>query len=109
MLLKGGVTVIASPGEGPVTIENRAPHWLATAGTGDVLAALLGVLLAAGLEPRSAAALAAYTHGRAAHLANPDGPVRALDVATSLGRVASELVAEQRRVHEERRAGRFPR
>lgn len=109
VLLKGGVTVIASSGEGPVTIENRAPHWLATAGTGDVLAALLGVLLAAGLEPRSAAALAAYTHGRAAHLANPDGPVRALDVATSLGRVASELVAEQRRVHEERRAGRFPR
>lgn len=109
VLLKGGVTVIASPGDGPVTIENRAPHWLATAGTGDVLAALIGVLLAAGLEPRSAAGLAAYTHGRAAHLANPDGPVRALDVARSLGRVAAELVPEQRRAYEDYRAGRFAR
>lgn len=95
VLLKGGVTVIASPGERAVLIENRAPHWLATAGTGDVLAGLLGVVLAAGLTPSKAAVLASYVHGRAAHLANPGGPVRALDVASSLGRAIAALLAER--------------
>lgn len=106
VLLKGGVTVIASPGDGPVVVENRAPHWLATAGTGDVLAALVGVLLAAGLEAQEAAALAAFTHGRAAHLANPDGPVRALDVASMLGRAAAQSAREQRCAPTARDAGR---
>lgn len=106
VLLKGGASVIASPGDAAAVIENRAPHWLATAGTGDVLAALVGVLVAAGLEAKQAAALGAYTHGRAAHLANPDGPVRALDVASTLGRAAAELVRERRRDDEQRRAGR---
>ncbi len=38
---------------------------LATAGTGDVLAGMIGALLAQGLEPFEAGALAAYVHGRA--------------------------------------------
>lgn len=94
-LLKGGSTVIASPDERPVIIENRAPAWLATAGTGDVLAGLLGVLLAAGVDGRTACALGAYLHGQAARRANPGGPVRALAVAENLGAVIAELVSER--------------
>ena len=58
-----------------------APPWLATAGAGDVLAGLLGTLLAAGLPADDAGALGALVHGVAADRANPGGPVRALAVA----------------------------
>ena len=95
VLLKGGASVMASPEASEVVIENRAPAWLATAGTGDVLASLVGVALAAGIPALRACALAAYVHGEAARRANPDGPVRALDVATHLGVVIAELVRER--------------
>lgn len=92
VLLKGGATVIADPGRSSVLVENRASAWLATAGTGDVLAALVGVTLASGLDAPLACALAAYVHGQAAHAANPGGPVRALDVASSLGGAVAQLI-----------------
>lgn len=95
VVLKGGVTVVAGPDAERVLVENRAPHWLATAGTGDVLAAVVGVLLAAGLPPERAGALAAYVHGHAGRLANPGGPVRALDVATHLGDAVRDLLAHR--------------
>lgn len=107
VLLKGGTTVVASPDRQAVLVENRAPNWLATAGTGDVLAGLLGVVLAAGVEPQTACALAAYVHGRAAHLANPGGPVRALDVASHLGRAVTELLDMRRAFLADLRAGRL--
>ena len=93
VLLKGGATVIARPAQRSadgiaydraVFVENRSPNWLATAGTGDVLAGIVGVALAAGIEASAACAVATYIHGRAAHLANPGGPVRALAVAHAL-------------------------
>jgi NAD(P)H-hydrate repair Nnr-like enzyme with NAD(P)H-hydrate dehydratase domain len=58
--------------------------WLATAGSGDVLAGVIGALLATGVEPAPAAALGALVHGVAADRANPGGPVRALAVARAL-------------------------
>ena len=94
VLLKGGATVIADSEHREVIIENRAPAWLATAGTGDVLAGLLGTALAAGVPAVRACALAAYIHGEAARLSNPGGPVRALDVAHQLGRVIAQLASE---------------
>ena len=42
---------------------------MATAGTGDVLAGMLGTLLAQGLEPYEAGVLGSYLHGRAGDLA----------------------------------------
>ena len=57
---------------------------LATGGTGDVLAGLLGSLLAAGLPAERAAIAAAYAHGQAGRLAAEDGPVTASDVAAAL-------------------------
>jgi hydroxyethylthiazole kinase-like uncharacterized protein yjeF len=74
VLLKGSTTVVAPPGEGPVTVNPTGTPWLATAGSGDVLSGLGGSLLAAGLEPAEAAFVAAYLHGLAARLAFADTP-----------------------------------
>jgi len=96
VLLKGGVTVVAGPGG--AWAQADGPGWLATAGAGDVLAGVLGAMLAARSrdvveDPALAAevsAAAALVHGRAAHRANPGGPVAALDAA---GAVPAEVAA----------------
>lgn len=64
-LLKGSGTVVASP-EGNVTINPTGNGLLATAGTGDVLAGLVGALLTQGLDAPTAARTGAYLHGAAA-------------------------------------------
>jgi NAD(P)H-hydrate epimerase len=63
-LLKGPASLVAAPEGRWAVCESGAPV-LASAGTGDVLAGLLGALLAQGAAPFEAAALAAYVHGRA--------------------------------------------
>jgi NAD(P)H-hydrate repair Nnr-like enzyme with NAD(P)H-hydrate dehydratase domain len=52
-----------------VLIDAVGSSDLATAGMGDVLTGVAGALLAQGLPPRTAAALALHTSGRAARLA----------------------------------------
>jgi len=70
VLLKGSTTVVAPPHDvDPVLINTTGTSWLATAGTGDVLAGLAGALLAQGLAAPQAALCAAYLHGLAARLA----------------------------------------
>jgi NAD(P)H-hydrate repair Nnr-like enzyme with NAD(P)H-hydrate dehydratase domain len=64
---------------------------LATGGTGDVLAGLLGSLLAAGLPAEHAAVAAAFVHGLAGRLAAERGPVTATDVATHLPEAITKL------------------
>jgi NAD(P)H-hydrate repair Nnr-like enzyme with NAD(P)H-hydrate dehydratase domain len=58
--------------------------WLATAGTGDVLAGIAGALLATGLEAALAGAVAAHLHGRAGQLAAERGPLLAVDLVRRL-------------------------
>ena len=65
VLLKGAATVIADP-SGEVLVVTAGDQRLATAGTGDVLAGIIGALVAHGLAPFHAAAMGAWVHGRAA-------------------------------------------
>ncbi|MGL5809401.1 MAG: NAD(P)H-hydrate dehydratase, partial [Nocardioides sp.] len=83
VLLKGNHTLIAAPG-GPVAVNTTGTPWLGTAGSGDVLAGLIGALLAAGLAPYAAAVAGAWLHGAAGNLASRGGPVTAGGIAAAL-------------------------
>ncbi|MFG1766274.1 NAD(P)H-hydrate dehydratase [Micromonospora parva] len=90
VLLKGDRTVIGTP-DGRAYVNPTGTSALATGGTGDVLAGLLGSLLAAGVTADRAAAAAAYLHGLAGREAARGGPVTAPDVATALRPVLARL------------------
>lgn len=81
VLLKGNATIVAAP-DGRTYVNPTGTPALATAGTGDVLSGCIGTLLAAGLAPPEAAAIGAYLHGRAGHIA--DHPLIAHDVLDAL-------------------------
>ena len=66
--LKGAATIVAAP-DGHTYINPTGNPGLATAGTGDVLAGLIGGLLAQGLPPLEAAGAAVFLHGEAGDLA----------------------------------------
>ena len=67
VVLKGPGTVVSAKDR--QIIATAGTPALATAGTGDVLAGIIGALLAQGLEPISAAALGVHLHGRAGEAA----------------------------------------
>jgi hydroxyethylthiazole kinase-like uncharacterized protein yjeF len=91
VLLKGDRTIVATPA-GEVWANPTGSSALATAGSGDVLAGLLGSLLAAGLPPERAAVAAAYVHGLAGRRAAEDGPVTSPDVAAALRPLLNDLL-----------------
>ncbi|MEU4621655.1 NAD(P)H-hydrate dehydratase [Actinoplanes sp. NPDC023801] len=92
VLLKGDRTIVATP-SGEIWANPTGSPALATAGSGDVLAGLLGSLLAAGLPAVRAAVAAAYVHGLAGRRAAEDGPVTAPAVASALRTVLAGVLA----------------
>ncbi len=89
VLLKGRHTLVAAP-DGRVRVTTVGPPWLATAGAGDVLAGMVGALLAAGLSPYDAASVGSWVHGAAAQRAG--APLISSDVARAIPAVCAALL-----------------
>lgn len=79
VVYKGPDTIVASP-DGRLGFAPQAPAWLASAGTGDVLAGIIAAFRARGLTSFDAACAAVWIHGRAAEIAGA-------------GMIADDLVA----------------
>jgi hydroxyethylthiazole kinase-like uncharacterized protein yjeF len=87
-VLKGAASIIAAP-DGRTVINANAPPWLATGGTGDVLAGIIAALLAQGMAPFEAACAGVFIHGAAADNIGPG--LIAEDLPEALGGVMEGL------------------
>ncbi|MBP0639475.1 NAD(P)H-hydrate dehydratase [Cupriavidus sp. AcVe19-6a] len=98
VVLKGSGSVIAAPDGSPAALNPTGNAALASAGTGDVLAGMIGALLAQGMPPLPAAQAAVWIHGQAADelVAQGTGPA---------GVTASELYLPARTVFNRLLAG----
>jgi hydroxyethylthiazole kinase-like uncharacterized protein yjeF len=96
-ILKGAGSVIAGT-DGRYAVNSTGSPALATAGTGDVLAGMLGALLAQGVTAWDAAVAAVWLHGRAADDAGDVGMV-ASDVAPRAAEILSRMRASPAALH----------
>jgi len=86
IVYKGPDTVVAAP-DGRVGFAPPAPSWLASAGTGDVLAGIIAAMRARGLPAFEAACAGVWLHGRAAEIAGPQM------IADDLARAVQQALA----------------
>jgi NAD(P)H-hydrate epimerase len=94
-LLKGRNTLVAAASS-RISINPTGNPVLATAGSGDVLAGVIGALLARGLTARDATRMGAWAHGRAGDLlaANTREGWTASDIADCVPRAIAELLEQ---------------
>jgi ADP-dependent NAD(P)H-hydrate dehydratase / NAD(P)H-hydrate epimerase len=92
VLLKGRHSLTVAP-DGRVRVTTSGLPWLAVAGAGDVLAGVIGSLLAAGLDPFDAASAGSWLHGAAATLSGHGGPVTPEGVADAVPSIVRRLLA----------------
>ncbi len=107
IVLKGAKTVIAEP-DGTVTVAPFENPALATGGTGDVLAGIIGALLAQGLAPGPAARLGVYLHGTAGDVVRErigDAGLLASDLPEAVPMVRKRLAAMAERNAQGKRLG----
>jgi NAD(P)H-hydrate epimerase len=107
VVLKGARTVIAGP-DGTVSVAPFENPALASGGTGDVLAGIIGGLLAQGLEPGAAARLGVYLHGTAGDLVRErlgDAGLLASDLPDIVPLVRKRLAAIAERSRSGKRVG----
>jgi len=93
VVLKGRGTLVATPG-GPIAHVGTGNTALAKGGSGDLLAGLIGGLLAQGLAPAHAAQLGCWVHGLAADVAAREQSTRGLlmrDIADAIPRAFHEV------------------
>jgi hydroxyethylthiazole kinase-like uncharacterized protein yjeF len=95
VLLKGFDTIIAAP-DGRAVVNSHASPFLATAGSGDVLAGIIGGLMAQGLSPFDAACAGAWMHGDAGLRVGPG--LTAEDMDSALKGVLAALYGERHRL-----------
>ena len=69
VVLKGAYTVVAHP-KGKTVINPTGNKGMAKAGSGDVLAGIIGALLSQGMSPFNSAVSGAYCHGYAGDVAS---------------------------------------
>ena len=96
VLLKGSITVVAGP-DGTGYAQENGTNWMATAGTGDVLAGVLAAMLAQAtpaVPTTTIAAAAALVHGRAGQLASAGGPLRAGALAAAIPAAVRSVLTE---------------
>ena len=93
VVLKGAHTLVAVPG-GEVVVNPTGTPLLATAGSGDVLAGVIGALLAGGHPAAEAAFVAVFLHGAAGQLLElelGDAGLLAHELADAIPRVRRAL------------------
>lgn len=89
IVLKGAATIIAAP-DGRMAVNGDGSPWLATAGSGDVLAGMIGGLIAQHMDSFDAARAAVWMHSEAARRFGPG--LIAEDLPDGLPVVLAELL-----------------
>jgi NAD(P)H-hydrate epimerase len=95
IVLKGPDTVIAAP-DGRAVVNTHATPFLATAGSGDVLAGLIGGLLAQGMDAFDAACAGVWMHGDAGRRVGPG--LIADDLQSALRETIERLYASSKAI-----------
>lgn len=97
VVVKGAPTVVVQHGAPDLVLEPDCP-WLATAGSGDVLAGVVAALVAATDDIQLASATGVYVHAAAGRVAAAGGPIRASDVINAVNPAIGSLLSRRVRV-----------